>query len=67
MKKELEYMILCNMLNEKDPDGCWGLYTREDGTLVFDGEIEGKHVQIPADMMLDMVKMKDKLNNDIVL
>lgn len=58
MKKELEYMILCDSLNEAEKKNVWSLLTNSDGVLVFDGEIEGKKVQLPADLMLRLSEMK---------
>lgn len=59
MKKELEYMLLCEALNEAEKKSVWSLLTNSEGMLVFDGEIDGEKVQMPADLMLEMAKNKN--------
>lgn len=56
--KEEKYMILCDALNMADKNGGWSLRTNQNGALVFDGEIKGEKVQVPADLMLRLAEMK---------
>lgn len=60
MKEEMKYIMLCSMMNEVDENGDWCLITNEEGILVFDGEIDEEHVQVPADFMLKLIEIKSK-------
>lgn len=60
MKEELVYMFLCEQLNLAEGKNVWSLSTNDDGVIVFDGEIDGKKVQVPADLMLSIAETKSE-------
>jgi len=55
MKKEFQYLVICEMLNDAAKENIWAL-DEENGNIFFEGEIDGENIKIPADEMIGLLK-----------
>lgn len=55
MKKELQYLVICEMLNDAAKENIFSL-DEENGNIFFNVEIDGENIKIPADEMIELLK-----------